>query len=61
MLREQHKVRVQVRERKIAALRDSYPKMYAFMRGQLSFESLAKIKGADNWNEVETAKDPRGL
>jgi hypothetical protein len=47
-----------IRLEKIEKLESNKPKVYALIKGQLSLESLEKVKSLPGWNEVERDCDP---
>jgi hypothetical protein len=50
-----------IRLREIAEMKRAYAKIYAFLYGQLSEESKAKVKTVQNWDDIEESNDPLDL
>ena len=42
-------------------MKRAYAKIYAFLYGQLSEESKAKVKTVQNWDDIEKSNDPLDL
>ena len=57
MYREECKIRI----RTVAAMREEYPKIYAFLLGQMSEQSKARVKTSSNWADIERDNDPEAL
>ena len=57
MYREECKIRI----RAVAAMREEYPKIYAFLLGQMSEQSKARVKTSSNWADIERDNDPEAL
>ena len=61
LAKELHREECKLRLRLVADLQAEYPKIYAFLMGQLSEQSKARVKTVGNWNTIETDNDPEAL
>ena len=55
--REECKIRI----RTVAAMREEYLKIYAFLLGRMSEQSKARVKTSLNWVDIERDNDPEAL
>ena len=61
LAKELHREECKLRLRLVADLQAEYPKIYAFLMGQMSEQSKARVKTVVNWNTIETDNDPEAL
>ena len=61
LAKELHREECKLRLRLVADLQAEYPKIYAFLMGQMSEQSKARVKTVVNWNTIESDNDPEAL
>ena len=52
---------VRVRIKRLAALEENKPKLYAVIKGQLSRESLNRVSAHPDYNAADLKRDPKKL
>ena len=58
---EMHREECKIRMWTVAAMREEYLKIHAFLLGQMSEQSKARVKTSSNWADIERDNDPEAL
>ena len=59
--REEMREQVKLRAKRMAALEDNKPKVYALIKGQISRESFSRVQALPGFSQVESHRDPLQL